>query len=246
MKLFLYSTFIVSALALQAPVAIAKQQCYDGVAITGYYGVLLSDYDMSKTKAISIDDKKYSFNASFLANVAVKTGGITHEGKNLTFWGGAWNFRDEPLDVTYFPKEDDYTTTESVTTVENGKVWKFPKAFVEEVALEGSGKIAENQYLGRPWDLKWHFRKQPLDASERPVEIGVVATVPQFFNKAHPMKVSFKPTPVGFEKNVFWARDLGPAITDKHIDIFSGWGFDDGLMRAVNLTSDNNTVCFGS
>ena len=236
-----YPMLLVVLLGMTVP-TFAAPKCYEKVSITGYYVVLLSDYNLTETETIPLG----TYNASFVAEVKVKTGGITSDGKNLVFWAGEWSVRDEPLDASYFPSEVDFTTTESVTTVEDGKTWTFPRAFVKEVELEGSGKIAEGQYLGWPWDGNWHFRHQALDDSERPVELGVVATDPKFFNKADPIRVTIDPIPAGFKTNKFWARDKGPAITDNRIDVFSGWGFEDGLQRALNLTSDDNTVCFGS
>jgi hypothetical protein len=39
---------------------------------------------------------------------------------------------------------------------------------------------------------------------------------------------------------------LGPAIVDKHIDVFSGWGFEDGLARAAAITGTAYKVCFAA
>lgn len=243
--------------------AYADSACYDHVVVTGYYVPLLSDYHVAKSKKILVDGERRAYNASFLSFAKIKRAGVSLAGDILVYGHDRWSIRSEPLtpeEKTWFPFEKDYVTTRTIATREDGAVSRtYPKAFVDEAGLQGSGKIREGEYIGWPddcpvtdgliaylspqCDAKWHVHGDALDASGKPAALGVVATDKKYFDPAHPWTVTIDPMPIGFAETIFIARDLGPAITDKHIDVFSGWGFK-GLARAMSLTSNAATVCF--
>jgi len=239
----------------------AEPECFDQVTVTGYYVPLLSDYDTGKTR-IQVRGTPHAFTAGFLAIARIKGAGVSVDGHILTYDGKEWNLRTDPLtsaEKEWFPFERDYLARREIVSQEDGKVRTYPKAFVDEAGLEGSGKVAEDEYIGWPWDCaatdgtiaylseqcdaKWHSYAAALDASGRPVQLGVVATDKKYFNAARPALVTVDPKPPGFPSGTFEARDLGPAITDNRIDVFAGWGLG-GLKRALALTSSTSKVCF--
>ena len=241
------SVLLLSTALLIAGPAFAKPECFDNSEVTGYYTPLWSDYNMQKTTVVTIAGVDYTYNAAFIAEVMSKSGGISANGENLIYWDKAWRIQKEPLDppTGYFPDEKDFLTFTKITTVEDGKKRRYPTAFVKAADLEGTAKIDEDQYLGRPWDGKWHFYKKPLSAAGQPIKLGDVAVDRKYFKKDSPLTVTITPTPPGFEDIVFRAVDTGPAITGSHVDVFSGVGFD-GLNLARQITGDKYKICFGS
>jgi hypothetical protein len=233
---------VIFGLATQiVPFVIPQPNCFEHVTVTGYYVPELTDYDPITTESIPVDGVPRSFNASFLREARIKGAGVSLRGTRLVLGSAGFRTQKEPLDpeTGWFPEEKDFVTRVPITTAEDAKTRLLPKAFVDTVAMEGSGRIEKNIYLGRPFDDVWHVRPQALSAQGTEMKIGDVATDPNFTGH----KVTITPTPPGFEHvSVFDAVDTGPAIIDHRIDIFSGFG-SDGLERTMGLTGFYR-VCF--
>jgi hypothetical protein len=247
----------------QAQTQQSQGDCFDKAAITGYYGVQLSDYDPTATTTVTIDGQEHTYNASFIEMAKVKTGGISLKGENLVYAGSQWRIQQQQLDPPHgwFPEERDFTTLRTITTLEDGKKRSYPQAFVQDAALEGSGKVAEGEVLGwpeecrptdglDPWlspqcDSQWHIKSVGFTASGTPVAVGDVA-VDQKFLGTH---VTIFPTPPGFENIALKGTDTGPNIgvgRKSLVDLFGGWGTE-GLKRVLLANLDDTPrykVCF--
>ena len=240
----------------------SDHECYSSVQVTGYYTPRVADYDVAATLTIPVGEILEVHNASFLAIAKIKGAGVTHTGRILEYQSGEWKERRYPLseaEETWFPRERDYIETRTITTREDKRERTYPKAFVDEAGLEGAGEISSGEVIGWPWDCptndgvisyrsaecdaRWHVYSAALDATGAPLKRGVIATDKKFFNPASPWTVIIDPVPPGYTSNAFSARDLGPAIVNARIDVYTGHGHQ-GLKETIALTGDGYRVCF--
>jgi len=133
----------------------------------------------------------------------------------------------------YTPLETDYKSSKRtlVDIEQNGKTL-LNSEFVEKVMIEGWGKTTQNWYLGF-YSGNWHKSEQPLNSLGQPLSIGQVAVDTNNIPKGSLISI---PSIQGAFKNIeFIAVDVGSAIIDQHIDIYTGEG-EQAKYKTWNVT----------
>lgn len=139
----------------------------------------------------------------------------------------------------YTPIEADYKSAEFYTVSVNkaGRI-SFNRAFVEDTMLEGWGKTRFGWYLGY-YNNQWHRSDNPLNSQGMPLTIGTIATD---LSQVEPNSVVNIPE---VEKilNVpqFIAQDVGRAIKDKKIDVYTGEG-QQAKRLSIQITG-KHSIC---
>ena len=85
-----------------------------------------------------------------------------------------------------------------------------------------------------------HIQKSPLDAWQNKLEVPSIAVDPNHIELGTYLTIPSLPYPWG--DVIFEATDVGPAILDKHIDVFVGEG-SDAKQETFELTSNGGRVC---
>jgi len=115
----------------------------------------------------------------------------------------------------------------------------FNKKFIAAVKLEGWGKTRFGWFLGY-YGGEWHKENAPLNSLGYPLEIGAVAVDKKIINKNVKIRIPAIQEIVGI--NQFIAVDVGAAIKNQHIDVYTGEG-KAAKERAFQITG-NHQVCF--
>ena len=138
----------------------------------------------------------------------------------------------------YTPHESDFPYVRVRKINVGGSSFKFPDRFLDVVRMEGWGKTRDGWYLGY-YSRKYHRDTEPKDSRGRKLEEGVVAVDPHLIQNGTKIKIHGVPAVNG---RIFTAKDVGGAISDKHIDIYCGEG-NIGRLKTIAVTTDNAEVC---
>ena len=142
----------------------------------------------------------------------------------------------------YTPIETDYKSPDfyAISVNKAGRI-SFNRAFVKDVMLEGWGKTRFGWYLGY-YSNQWHRSDNPLNSKGSPLMIGTIATDAAL---VEPDSVVNIPEVEKILKvPQFVAQDVGQAIKNKKIDVYTGEG-----QQAKELSSQitgNHSICIRS
>jgi len=122
----------------------------------------------------------------------------------------------------YSPIESDfpYDKNASVMVQKQGPV-AFNATFLKEVKMEGWGRTRYGWYLGY-FSRKWHKSENPLDARGQNLKLGAVAIDRQYLKMGNKISIPQVNDVIGV--SWFVASDVGSAIKQKHIDVYTGEG----------------------
>ena len=122
----------------------------------------------------------------------------------------------------YTPVETDFTQhLLKSLTLSNGQQHRLNAEFVKVVKIEGWGKTRFAWYLGY-YNNQWHRNKKPLNAKGKPLVKGIVAVDNSRVRKGAKLVIPGLKEALGFDE--FVADDVGSAIKNQHIDIYTGEG----------------------
>jgi 3D (Asp-Asp-Asp) domain-containing protein len=141
----------------------------------------------------------------------------------------------------YFtPVELDYPQYD-LTKINIEKLGKsiHSKAFLEAVKIEGWGKTKAGWYLGR-FSNKWHKSKYPLNALGKPLSTGSIATDKSIIPTGTSLKIPTLPN--NLKHQLYISDDVGSAIRETHIDIYTGEGRQ-AEKTTFEITGKDHTVC---
>lgn len=142
----------------------------------------------------------------------------------------------------YFtPLESDYSG-KLVKIKADRQTFKVKKDFVNEVKIEGWGKLTSGKYLGF-WDNSFHLSNAPLDSQGNPLVIGSIAIDSSTITQNSHLTIPTLPSP--WNETIFTATDVGPAIIGNHIDVYTGEG-KLAEQETFRITGQGNTVCIVS
>ena len=140
----------------------------------------------------------------------------------------------------YTPVFNDFSKGLNKTIkIKDYKSINFNSGFLKAVKMEGWGKTRFGWYLGY-YANQWHKEKSPLNALGLPLKVGAIAVDNKIISKSSTIKIPSMKTIFGLEE--FKAVDVGSAIKNKHIDIYTGEG--DDARKLSYKVSGQHQVCF--
>ncbi|NOG60030.1 MAG: hypothetical protein HND53_05975 [Proteobacteria bacterium] len=141
----------------------------------------------------------------------------------------------------YFtPVEMDYSQTEQIQIyIEALGESLHSVAFLKAVKIEGWGKTKEGWYLGR-FSNKWHKSNYPLNSLGRPLSTGSIATDKNIIPTGTTLKIPSLPNRLRHQ--LYVSDDVGSAIKNTHIDIYTGEGWQ-AEQTTFEITGKDHTVC---
>ena len=141
----------------------------------------------------------------------------------------------------YFtPIETEYSQTEQTQiSVEKTGNSIHSSAFLDAVKIEGWGKTKDGWYLGR-FSNKWHKSKHPLNSLGKPLRTGSIATDKSVIPTGTSLTIPTLPNNLKHQRYV--SDDVGSAIKNLHIDIYTGEGQQAEKMT-YEITGKDHTVC---
>lgn len=138
----------------------------------------------------------------------------------------------------FIPVESDYV--EGFTNVlVDGEKNHYKTDFLNDVKIEGWGRTHNGDYLGW-YDNSFHLNDSPLDFFGNSLEAGIVAIDPIIIKQNSKILIPTLSSP--WDNIVYSTSDIGPAIKEKHIDVFTGEGHH-AQLEANKITSYENEVC---
>ncbi len=141
----------------------------------------------------------------------------------------------------YFtPLEVDYPQAEKIKIgiVKTGHS-VHAAAFLNAVKIEGWGKTKAGWYLGH-YSNKWYRSNQPLNAMGKPLDIGSVATDKNIIASGETLRIPSLPN--NLKHQIYVSDDVGSAIKNTHIDIYTGEG-KLAEKTTWEITGKDHTVC---
>jgi hypothetical protein len=141
----------------------------------------------------------------------------------------------------YRPVESDFNSGQTTTVqTDDGKTRTFDSEFLSSVKRNGSGRTNEGLIL-KYFDGQWVIREFSAAWDGTPAEIGDIATDQNLIpTGTRGIVVSTLPAP--WDLQTFKASDTGPAITGKHIDVFTGEG-SIAQAETRRITAEDKTLC---
>jgi len=141
----------------------------------------------------------------------------------------------------YFtPVESDYIQTQKTKiNIEKLGDSTHASAFLKVVMIEGWGKTKDGWYLGR-FSNKWHKSNKPLNALGRPLDVGSIATDKNIIPTGVVLKIPSLPN--ALRDQLYIADDVGSAIKNAHVDIYTGEG-KQAEKVTYEITGKDHTVC---
>ncbi|WP_394174856.1 3D domain-containing protein [Thalassotalea litorea] len=141
----------------------------------------------------------------------------------------------------YTPIEKDYGVSPyKQVTLKTGESHKFKVNFVNAVRIEGWGKTRFGWYLGY-FSGNWHKSPAPLNSMGKTLNVGEVAVDTSRIPK---LSTVFIPNVQPYlQRTTFIATDVGSAIKQKHVDVYTGEG-EKAKLTTYAITG-NHQVCFG-
>lgn len=112
-------------------------------------------------------------------------------------------------------------------------------AFLKAVKIEGWGKTKAGWYLGR-FSNKWHKSNKPLNAMGKPLDIGSIATDKNIIPTGAVLKIPSLPN--ALKDQLYVSDDVGSAIKNAHVDIYTGEGRQ-AEQTTFEITGKDHTVC---
>jgi len=112
-------------------------------------------------------------------------------------------------------------------------------AFLKAVKIEGWGKTKDGWYLGR-FSNKWHKSKYPLNSIGKPLTTASVATDKNIIPTGSSIKIPSLPN--NLKHQLYVSDDVGSAIKNTHIDIYTGEGRQ-AEKTTFEITGKDHTVC---
>ena len=112
-------------------------------------------------------------------------------------------------------------------------------AFLDAVKIEGWGRTKEGWYLGR-FSNKWHKSKHPLNSIGKPLRTGSIATDKRVIPTGTNLTIPTLPNHLKHQHYV--SDDVGSAIKNLHVDIYTGEGRSAEKMT-YEITGKDHTVC---
>lgn len=116
---------------------------------------------------------------------------------------------------------------------------KFSQGFLKSVKLEGWGKTRFGWYLGY-YNQQWHKEVSALNSLGYPLKIGDIAVDTKIIAKGTVVQIKSLEPLLNIKQ--FNAVDVGSAIRNKHIDIYTGEGIDAKYL-SYQVTG-RHVVCF--
>ena len=116
---------------------------------------------------------------------------------------------------------------------------QFKADFLDKVKTEGWGKTRFGEYVGW-YDNSFYSSNTALDAHGNRLLIPSVAVDTILIESNTKLFIPMLPTP--WNKLVFIASDIGPSITGKHIDVYTGEGTQ-AELETFRITGTDNKVC---
>lgn len=111
--------------------------------------------------------------------------------------------------------------------------------FLEAVKIEGWGKTKDGWYLGR-FSNKWHKNEHPLNSLGKPLRTGSIATDKNIIPTGTNLTIPTLPNHLKYLSYV--SDDVGSAIKNLHVDIYTGEGRQAEKMT-YEITGRDHTVC---
>jgi len=139
----------------------------------------------------------------------------------------------------YFtPVESDYSASAKEIIVEN-TTRNFKSDFLDDMIIEGWGKTQSGDYLGW-YDGSFHLSDNALDLYGNNLLVNAVAVDSSIIKQKTKLNIQTLPAP--WNKIIFTASDVGPAIIGKHIDVYTGEG-KQAESETFRITGEFNKVC---
>ncbi len=141
----------------------------------------------------------------------------------------------------YFtPVEEDYLQADKIKiNVENTGESIHSMDFLLAVKLEGWGKTKTGWYLGR-FSNKWHRSDHPLNAMGKPLNVTSIATDRNIIAAGETIIIPSLPN--NLKHQLYVSDDVGSAIKNTHIDIYTGEGRQ-AEKNTYEITGQDHTVC---
>ncbi len=141
----------------------------------------------------------------------------------------------------YFtPVEEDYPQLDKIKiNVENKGESVHSMDFLLAVKIEGWGKTKAGWYLGR-FSNKWHRSNHPLNAMGKPLNVASIATDRNIIPAGETLKIPSLPN--NLKHQLYVSDDVGSAIKNTHIDIYTGEG-KRAEKTTYEITGQDHTVC---
>jgi len=143
----------------------------------------------------------------------------------------------------YTPHESDFSSNliEIQAKDESGNfsTLQVKEDFIDEIKIEGWGKLETGMYLGW-YDSLYHLSPDPLDAHDTPLSETSLAADPNVLPQGTVVTIPTLPSP--YDQRIYTISDVGPSIIGFHVDAYTGEGqtaYDDTLA----ITGEDNTVC---
>jgi 3D (Asp-Asp-Asp) domain-containing protein len=123
--------------------------------------------------------------------------------------------------------------------IRNYQSLAFNSYFLKSVKLEGWGKTRFGWYLGH-YSNQWHKANNPLNALGHPLKVGAIAVDNKLITKNTLVNIPNIQSILGIDQ--FHAVDVGSAIKNKHIDIYTGEG--DNARKLSYKVTGKHQVCY--
>jgi len=138
----------------------------------------------------------------------------------------------------YTPHESDFSGKIIEINVYGNPI-QVKKKFVNEVKIEGWGKLESGLYLGW-YDSMYHFSPVPLDAHD--TELSQTSLAADIKEIPQGSLVTIPTLPSPRNEIYFTVNDVGPSILGKHVDVYTGEG-QMAYEETLNVTGFDNVVC---
>lgn len=138
----------------------------------------------------------------------------------------------------YTPIESEFSGVLSEVLVDNRTEF-FKSDFVEEVKTEGWGKTLDGNYIGW-YQNEFHLSDYPLDYEGDKLELKTVAADLSVLSLGSQITIPNLPKP--WNSYTYTVSDIGPSITGKHIDVYTGEGMT-AKDSTEQITSRDQMVC---
>jgi len=139
----------------------------------------------------------------------------------------------------YFtPVESDYSG-DFIRIVFDDYIKHFRSDFLADVKIEGWGKTGLGEYVGW-YDNSFHLSDSALDMHGDELLVEFVAVDPVLIEQKSKLSIPTLPSP--WNELLFTASDIGPSITGKHIDVYTGEG-KQAELETFRITGTDNEVC---
>jgi 3D (Asp-Asp-Asp) domain-containing protein len=134
----------------------------------------------------------------------------------------------------------DYPTTPATTIMVGGQMYSFNTQFLIDTQRNGYGLTNYGWYLSNDGS-EWVSTPNAYDAQGNPLVVGkTIAVDTNLIPFGTTVTIPTLPAP--WNSYHYVASDVGPAINQKHIDVFTGTG-QAAAAQANAITGYNNSVC---